>query len=179
MEISTKPWMISCQTFNSCLIMLVDIMSLTHRFIRYSDQFIKYCDYLIFQNKTDNFLHFFGSKGGTVVTALTYHLWFKSRGQHHMCSQRFFLGPPIFPLSLNTNPFKMIPIRSRTQTNFNEILRTPKCSIGKQIAIYNTFLLSSKAFVKRDPKWPLVLLVSSIQTHQWIIKRWLLLILSR
>ena len=85
--------------------MLVDIMSLTHRFIRYSDQFIKYCDYLIFQNKTDNFLHFFGSKGGTVVTALTYHLWFESRGQHHMCAQRFLLGYSDFSALLKHQPF--------------------------------------------------------------------------
>ena len=141
MEISTRPWMISCQTFSSCLIMLVDIMSLTHRFIRYSDQFIKYCDYLIFQNKTDNFLHFLGARVA--------QWWQRSPptlglnpGVNTTCAPRGFTrGTPICPLSLNTNPFKIIPIRSGTQTNFNEILRTPKCSIGKQIAIYSTFFL--------------------------------------
>ena len=85
MEISIRPWMISCQTFSSCLIMLVGIMSLTHRFIRYSDEFLKYYYYLIFQNKTDKFLHFLRRKGGTFNTCLP-PVWpgFDSWRQHHI-----------------------------------------------------------------------------------------------
>ena len=67
---------------------------------------------------------------------------FKSRRRRHMwvefvagslpCSERFFSGYSGFPLSWKTNTFKFQLVLERTET-FQRVLRTPKCSVGKQI----------------------------------------------
>ena len=53
------------------------------------------------------------------------------------CSERFFSAYSGFPLSLKTNTSKLQFDMERTDT-FNEFLRTPKCSVGKQITNITT-----------------------------------------
>ena len=65
----------------------------------------------------------------------------KSRRRRHVwvvvgslpCSERFFSGYSGFPLSLKTNTFKFQFELERTDT-FQRVLRTPNCSVGKQIS---------------------------------------------
>ena len=72
---------------------------------------------------------------------------FDSRARRHMwvafvvgsllCSERFFSGYFGFPLSSNTNISKFQFDPGMRGHILNEFLRTPRCSVGKQITITN------------------------------------------
>ena len=74
---------------------------------------------------------------------------FESRHRRHMwvefvvgslpCSERFFSWYSGFPLSLKTNTSKFKFVLERTDT-FQRVLKTPDCSVSKQITLSYLFI---------------------------------------
>ena len=89
-----------------------------------------------------------GSKGGTVVRALASHQCGpgSNPGVNTICGLSLllvlFLAPRGFPQGRTVFPFPRKPALPNSNsiwnawTRFNEFLRTPKCSVGKQITNY-------------------------------------------
>ena len=61
------------------------------------------------------------------------HMWVEFVVGSLLCSERFFSGFSGFPLSSKTNIFKFQSDLGMHRHVINEFLRTPKCSVGKQI----------------------------------------------
>ena len=97
------------------------------------------------------FVFFFGEQGWRSGESTRLPpMWpgFESWRPHHMwvecvvgslpCYERFFFGYSGFPLSLKTNAPQFI---WNARTRLNEILRTPKCSVGKQITKFTILVV--------------------------------------
>ena len=93
------------------------------------------------------------SKDGAVVRALASHqcgpgfeywrrrhMWVECVVGSLLCSKRFFSGCSGFPISLKTNI-------SKFQFDLERTDNAPKCSVGKQITIFNFFFEISFNFV--------------------------------
>ena len=65
------------------------------------------------------------------------HMWVKFVVGSLLCSERFFSGYSGFPLSSKTNISKFQFDPGMHGHILNEFLRTPRCSVGKQITITN------------------------------------------
>ena len=65
------------------------------------------------------------------------HMWVEFVGGSRLCSERFFSGYCGFPLSSKTNISKFQFDPGMHGHILNEFLRTPRCSVGKQITITN------------------------------------------
>ena len=63
------------------------------------------------------------------------HMWVEFVVGSLLCSERFFSGYSGFPLSSKTNISKFQFDSGMYGHIVNEFLRTPRCSVGKQITI--------------------------------------------
>ena len=67
-----------------------------------------------------------------------HHMWVECVVGSLPCYERFFSGYSGFPRSLKTNTPQFI---WNARTRFNDILKTPKCFVGKQIAKFTILVV--------------------------------------
>ena len=78
------------------------------------------------------------------------HMWVEFVVVSLLCSARFFSGYSGFPLSSKTNIFKFQFDPGMHGHILNEFLRTPRCSVGKQITFTFTFTFGKRGHIVAD-----------------------------